>query len=116
MSINQKDTHTKPKDMKNQTNFRSQAFKRAWAIVKESSVSFSEALQMAWKAYRLTRRMLTDKVEFAFRKMNGEIRKAIGTLNIEFERKSDSEQFKSVVYFDVEKQAFRSFKPQNLVS
>ena len=59
-------------------------------------------------------------VEFHFRKVNGEIRQAFGTLKSELlpktqgtgRRPADTVQ----VYYDTEKQEYRSFKRCNLIS
>ena len=49
-------------------NFRSIVFKRAYRIVRESKVSFSEALKQAWNRYRNYKQKVSE--ELASR-MNG---------------------------------------------
>lgn len=101
---------------------KSKLFKIAHAILRKSQVStWSEALKAAWKAVKVYTKMLVGTVEFTFRKVNGEIRKAIGTLHdLDYTAKgtgsSDPDKNADVICFwDVEKQAFRSFKSVTLI-
>jgi hypothetical protein len=62
-------------------------------------------------------------VSFTFRKVNGEIRHAVGTRNLDIARKRTGENIPNPVYgeqpnsyYDVEKMGWRSYKPENLVS
>ena len=62
-------------------------------------------------------------VYFTFRKVNGEIRHAVGTRNLDIARKRTGENIPNPVYgeqpnsyYDVEKMGWRSYKPENLVS
>lgn len=103
---------------------KSQLFKMAHAMVRKAEVTtFADALRQAWKAMKVKAAMLVGQVEFSYRKTTGEIRKAVGTLfNINYtpavpvagkprrERPADV-----VCYFDVEKNAFRSFCAYNLI-
>lgn len=64
--------------------------------------------------------MKQKTVQFFYQKVNGEIRQAFGTLRDEVintivketGRKSNDNMF---IYFDTEKQEFRSFKKFNLI-
>lgn len=100
---------------------KSKLFKIAHAIIKKGEASsFSEALKSAWKAIRVYSRMLVGKVSFTFKKVNGEIRNAIGTLyNLDYVRKTtgegDSKNADVICFWDCEKQAFRSFKAATLI-
>lgn len=101
---------------------KSRLFRIAHSILKRSQAgSFSEALRMAWKAIKIYAKMLVGEVVFTFRKANGEIRRAVGTLcNIDYhpvgggnnrkERPADT-----ICFWDVEKQAFRSFNASTLI-
>ena len=105
--------------MTTQSNFRSKTMSRAWAIYHETGEQFSVCLSRAWAAYRLIKNMTKGKVSFSFKKKDGSLRKAVGTLsgiNYTPSAREIKEHFKSISYFDVEKQAWRSFKTQNLIS
>jgi hypothetical protein len=100
---------------------KSKLFKVAHAILRKGQVNnLSEALKAAWKAVKIYTRMLTGKVEFTFRKVNGEIRKAIGTLyNLGYTAKGNGSKTDNnadvICYWDCEKNAFRSFKSVTLI-
>jgi hypothetical protein len=62
-------------------------------------------------------------VYFTFRKVNGEIRHAVGTRNLDIARNCTGENIPNPVYgeqpnsyYDVEKLGWRSYKPENLIS
>ena len=62
-------------------------------------------------------------VSFTFRKVNGEIRHAVGTRNLDIARNRTGENIPNPVYgeqpnsyYDVEKMGWRSYKPENLIS
>lgn len=102
---------------------KSKLFKIAHSIFRKGQVAtFAEALQKAWKAIKVYTEMLTGTVTFTFRKVNGEIRNAVGTLcDIDYQSKgSQSQEYKDrnadvICYFDMEKNAFRSFKAVTLI-
>lgn len=103
---------------------KSQLFKMAHTMLRKAVVAnFSEALRKAWQVMKLHAQMLIGKVEFAYCKMDGGVRKAVGTLfNIDYTPKTPAngkprrERPADVVcYFDVEKNAFRSFCAANLI-
>lgn len=94
--------------------------KLAWQFVKKNGFSMSEALRVAWMNIKLRAQMKFRIVKFYFQKVDGTLREAYGSLSEdllpvvtgESKRKSnDTLQ----VYFDTEKQSFRSFKKANLV-
>ncbi|WP_289872854.1 SH3 beta-barrel fold-containing protein [uncultured Duncaniella sp.] len=101
---------------------RSKLFKIAHAIIRKSQVaSFSEALRLAWKAIRIYTQMQIGKVEFSFRKLDGTVRKAVGTLcDIDYAPSSNTVKRAKpdddvMCYFDVEKNNFRSFRVFTLI-
>lgn len=100
---------------------KSLVMKAAWSIVKKAEVqTISEALKLSWKAIKLKAAMAKGVMEFTFRKANGEIRKAIGTLQPEFinyESKGTTRQpcYSTVAYWDLERHAFRSFSIASLI-
>ena len=86
--------------------------------VKSKFNSFSEALKYAWKVIKLRMKMKKEIVSFRFKKVDGSIREAVGTLKSEFlpaskgTGKSNSCVF---TYFDIEKKAYRCAKIDALI-
>lgn len=77
------------------------------------------------KIYDLRKRMMQGRVAFRFKKVNGEIRNAIGTLD-EYSiptqvaptlRTSKPRKFNEDIflYYDCEQCAYRSFKKENFI-
>ena len=98
-----------------QSNMKTKLFKMAWAIVANFN-SFAEALKAAWKAIKLSSKMKSSVVSFSFKKIDGSIRKAIGTLKDVPATLGVREPNHSVLtYFDVEANAWRSAKIENLL-
>lgn len=101
---------------------KSKLFKIAHTLIRKAQASsLSEALRLAWKAIKIYAKMHTGKVEFSFRKLDGTIRKAVGTLcdidytpspNAKTRGKPDDDV---MCYFDVEKNNFRSFRIISLI-
>ena len=92
----------------------------AHRFIKISGVKLSEALKRAWANFKLTVRMRAEIVKFYYRKVDGSIREAYGTLSsrlipviagTDSRKKNDTTQ----TYFDTEKQEWRCFKKLNLV-
>ncbi len=81
---------------------KKELFKIAWDLAHEFK-SFGQALKQAWKIIRLRTKMMLGNVSFKFRKVNGEIREAIGTLNFTYEAKNSgkSSPTDSMVYMEV---------------
>lgn len=98
----------------------SSLMKAAHAAYKAGkAASWSEALKAAWKAMKLKAKMAAGVVKFAFRKADGTIRKAVGTLlqsvsHYEF-KGGKKKSYTTVAYFDVEKQGYRSFTIGSLI-
>lgn len=92
----------------------------AWQLVKRNGYSMSEALKTAWANIKLRNAMKQRIVKFYFKKVDGTIREAYGTLKENLipatsgdnRKKSDTVQ----VYYDTEKQEYRCFKKANLVT
>ena len=93
----------------------------AWQFVKRNGIELSEALKKAWQVFKLKAKMAKGIVKFYFRKIDGTIREAYGTLRTDLipqtESSSDSRKKNDTVqtYYDTEKQSFRCFKVANLV-
>lgn len=103
----------------NRTN-RSEIFKMMWQFIKRNGYSKAEALKCAWLNFKLRIALHARKVvKFYFQKVDGTIREAFGTLKAEAlpqssgtgRRASDLVQ----VYFDTERNEYRSFKKANLL-
>lgn len=98
----------------------SQVMKTAWQFVKAMGVSMAEALKKAWANMKLAQHMKKGIVRFHFQKVDGTIREAWGTLSEDImppiEKGSQRKRNEFVqVYFDTEKQEYRSFKKFNLI-
>lgn len=105
------------------TNFKSQMselMKQAWQLVKVYGFTIAEAMKQSWLLLKLKKSMHKGIVKFFYQKLNGEIRTAWGTLKADLiPETSGSEKKKNdsvMVYFDQEKQCYRSFKKANLLS
>lgn len=92
----------------------------AWLLVKRNGFSMSEAMKCAWANMKLKVAMKQRIVKFYFKKVDGSVREAYGTLkeNLipatsgESRKKNDTVQ----VYFDTERQEYRCFKKANLLN
>ena len=103
------------------TTFKSQmreVMTLAWQMVKKNGYTMSEALKTAWRNIKLKAVMRTKIVEFYFKKTDGTLRQAFGTLleNRVPETKGTKKTADNCqVYFDTEKEEWRCFKKCNLV-
>lgn len=97
---------------------KSQLFKIAHAI-KSNFNSFSAALKHAWKVIKLKSSLKSGEVKFRFKKVDGSIREALGTLNLIVEKgegnKTKTPNYGQIAYFDLQKGQYRSFKAENLI-
>ena len=96
---------------------KSRLFNIAWSIVDQFN-SFAEALAHAWKVIKLYKALCTQAtVNFTYRKIDGTIRAAIGTLTSTPATKgSDRKNNHSILtYFDVEQNGWRSSCVNNLI-
>ena len=100
------------------TTFRTKVFIQAYELMKSTGKTFAVCLSRAWALYRLTKKMHDGIAKFAYEKVDGTLRKAIGTLKgIENLVKGTGKTTVSTVrYFDIEANGFRSFKLENLVT
>ena len=89
----------------------------AWQFAHQTGLSFSECLKKAWANIKLKAKMKTSIVEFYYKKINGEIRQAFGTLAntppTTSHRKPNDNLF---TYFDTVKEEWRSFYKFNILS
>lgn len=93
----------------------------AWRLVKRNGFSLSEALKVAWHNAKLKAQMSKGIAKFYFRKVDGTIREAYGTLKSDLvpdlvgDRKrkpNDTVQ----TYYDTERQEWRCYKKANLMA
>lgn len=60
----------------------SEVFIMAWSFVRQYGYTLSEALKCAWANAKLRVKMKTQIVQFFFKKVDGTLRQAFGTLVI----------------------------------
>lgn len=99
---------------------KSNVFKLAWVFIRKHQLSLSQALKIAWRNIKLKVAMATKIVAFTFKKSDGSIREAIGTL------KSDMlPQVKGTgrptpehlqLYYDIQKECYRCFSKIELLT
>lgn len=91
-------------------------FKMAWELL-DNFTSFSQSLKQAWKVLKLKAKMATRNVRFQYRKVDGTIRDAVGTLNFHYESKGSGRPtpVDSFLYYDCEAKGLRSCKIVNIL-
>lgn len=91
----------------------------AWQFVKRNGFTMSEALKCAWANVKLKSAMRSRIVKFWFTKVDGTLREAYGTLQESMLPATQGTGRKAndtlTVYYDTEREAYRSFKKANLV-
>ncbi|WP_419490201.1 SH3 beta-barrel fold-containing protein [Alistipes sp.] len=92
--------------------------RRAWELYRTTGKAFAVCLSRSWVIFRLIQRMRSSVVQFSYEKIDGTLRKAKGTLKdvTALVKGTGKETPKTVRYFDVDVQAFRSFKIENLIT
>ncbi|WP_459186706.1 SH3 beta-barrel fold-containing protein [Parabacteroides sp. APC149_11_2_Y6] len=100
------------------TNFRHKVFCMAYELMTATGKAFAVCLSRAWALYRLTKQMHKGIVAFAYEKSDGSLRKAKGTLKDvqNLIKGAGSENHKTVRYFDIDANGFRSFKVENFIT
>lgn len=92
----------------------------AWQFVKRNGFTMSEAMRVAWANMKLKAAMKNRIVKFYFKKVDGSIREAYGTLKESLMPATSSDNRKKndtiQVYYDTERQEYRCFKKANLVT
>ena len=107
--------------MKTYRTILSEIFKTAWSFVKRNGYTMSEALRVAWRNYKLVAQMRVNIVRFTYRKVDGTVREAFGTLDARryhyegkgYDRPAPSDCTR---YWDTVKGGWRMFKTYNLLS
>lgn len=96
----------------------SQVMSLAWQFVRRNGYTLSEALKTAWANIKLRAAFNKGIVRFYYRKIDGTLREAFGTLKsdlvppVSHERRNEAT---CQTYYDTEKQAWRCYKKANLV-
>lgn len=98
-----------------------QVMSLAWQLVKRNGYTMSEALRVAWLNIKLKVAMYKKICKFYFRKVDGSLREAYGTLKqnlIPAIADADGRHYIDTVqvYYDTEVQGWRCFKKANLIS
>lgn len=91
----------------------------AWIIFRSSQKTFAEALKQAWRIFKIAVKMQKQIVHFKFKKLDGTIRKASGTLQNDFlptTKGSNTAKNENIfTYFDTENNSWRSFRKENII-
>lgn len=104
------------------TTFRSQmkeVMQMAWSFVRKNGYSMSEALKCAWANLKLKAALKIKIVEFYFKKTDGTLRQAFGTLlesrvpETKGTGRKPNDNLQT--YFDTEVGDWRCFKKCNLI-
>ena len=100
-------------------SFLHEVMSLAWQFVRKNGFTMSEALKCAWANMKLKLQMKSKIVKFYFKKTDGTLRQAFGTLkeNLIGEVKGTGRKPNDnlQVYWDTEKEEYRCFKKCNLV-
>lgn len=93
----------------------------AWQFVRKNGFSMSEALKSAWVNMKLKAEMKKKIVKFYFKKVDGSVREAYGTLNEKLmpaitgnDKRAKNDTVRT--YYDTERGEFRCYKKANLLS
>ncbi len=97
----------------------SSIMRQAWRFWHITRCAFAECLKLAWQNFTLVRKMRAGVVRFYFRKVDGTLREAWGTLNSDLVPPVDGDDRRAKndtvqVFYDTEKQEWRCFKRLNL--
>lgn len=100
---------------------RSEVLTMAHAIRRQNQfLTWGQCQAQAWKVARLRSALRAGATRFTFQKQDGEVREALGTLNnslFQYEHKgTDRAECPTVVkYFDLDKNAWRSFRAERIL-
>lgn len=97
--------------------FLSSVMQMAWSFVRKNGYTMSEAMKIAWMNLKLKAALKTKVVEFYFKKGDGSIRQAFGTLldsRVPKTKNTKKTADNCQAYFDTEKSEWRCFKKCNL--
>lgn len=95
-----------------------QVMNMAWSFIKNKRLGLSEALKLAWANAKLKTALKKGVVEFAYRKLDGTIRRAIGTLSSVLVPPTNGGGYQHrdyQTYFDIEKGSWRRYSYLNVI-
>ena len=107
--------------MEKKNNFRVRVMRYAWQLWRATKQAWRTCMLKAWQLYRLAKAMREDVVTFTYQKADGSFRLAHGTLkNVPAGatlggKKVTKPSYKTMAYFDTDKNSFRCFKVENFV-
>lgn len=99
-------------------NQMKEVMQMAWSFVRKNGYSMSEALKCAWANLKLKVALKVKVVEFYFKKTDGTLRQAFGTLldsRVPETKGTKKTADNCQVYFDTEEGDWRCFKKCNLI-
>lgn len=91
----------------------------AWTIARQTGETFGTCLRKAWANSKLRSALKAGVVRFTFKKKDGSVREAVGTLrDLGYQARTDRRSANPTlqVCYDLEKEAFRCFKKANLIT
>jgi len=100
-------------------SFRKRVMMYAHNIYAATKRSWRRCLIKAWELYRLAKKMRERAVRFAYEKVDGSVRLATGTLcdlPAGVTSGKGKPSYKTFAYYDIDKQQFRCFKIENLLT
>lgn len=84
--------------------------------IKGQFATFAQALVRAWKVVKLQIELCLGTVEFTYKKVDGSIRRAVGTRdNVPAIKGTGHTNYGVLVYFDLDARAYRSAKVENII-
>ena len=109
--------------MEKKISFRVKVMKYAHNLFNATQESWSLCVKRAWQLYKLAKIMREREVKFSYWKADGTIRQAHGTLrNLPAGvtnangKKRTKPSYKTFSYYDTDKNQFRCFRVENLIS
>ena len=101
------------------TQIRQYVCKTAWGLVKNFGYKLAEAMKQAWKTIKLWVRLhIESSVEFVYKKLDGSIRNAVGTLRYDLIPATKGTMRKKrpglLVYYDLDRNQYRSCDVRNI--
>lgn len=100
------------------TDRRKEMMCLAWSFVRRNGYTMSDAMKCAWANIKLRALLGKKVVEFYFKKTDGTLRQAFGTLmsdRVPETKGTRKTADNCQVYFDTEKEEWRCFKKCNLI-
>lgn len=88
----------------------------AWCFVKSYGFTMADAMKQAWLQFKLRAKLASGVVEFFYKKVDGEVRKAHGTLlNPPHTKGMHRSYYGCQTYYDMDVQDWRCYRIENLI-